>query len=109
MSAWSSDQWMNISASLLAVAVCVAFALIYHLRAAWWRGEYGRNQMAFAATVAALCLYNALATLLQDDVCALWILRVFRTLVLLAVAALMLQRIRLLLKAQREHRDRTGV
>ncbi|WP_052683184.1 hypothetical protein [Streptomyces sp. FxanaA7] len=105
----SSDQWMNVAMSLLAVLLCTAFIVIYHLKAPWWRSKIGRNQVAFAATVAALCLYTALATFLQDDPAALMALRIFRTVVLLSVAALMVQRIHLLLKAQQSHHDRTGV
>jgi len=104
MSGWTADQWMSVVMSLLAVLVCTAFAAVYHLRATWWRSEVGRNQMSFAATVAALCLYNALGSFMQGDACALLALRIFRTLVLLAVSGLMVQRIRLLLKAQRESR-----
>ena len=103
------DEWVNVAASTLAALACIVFAVTYHLRVTWWRSEVGRNLMAFAAAVCALCLYTVLATFLQGDECALIALRSFRTIVLLAVAALMVQRRRLLLKAQREHRDRTGV
>lgn len=104
----TGDQWMNIGMSILAALACGAFALVYHLRATWWRSEIGRNQMAFAATVAALCLYTVAATIWQDDSCVLLVLRSVRTLVLLSVAGLMVQRTRLFLKAQREAR-RSGV
>ncbi|MFJ4808478.1 putative phage holin [Streptomyces longwoodensis] len=103
------DEWVNMTASALAAAACAAFAVIYHVRAAWWRSEVGRNLMSFAAAVCALCVYTVLATIWQGDKCVLMALRSARTLVLLAVAALMVQRTRLLLKAQREHRNRTGV
>ena len=103
------DEWVNVAVSMLGVLACAAFALIYHLRATWWRSEVGRNLMAFAAAVAALCLYTVLATFMQYDQCALMALRAFRDVVLLAVAGLMVQRTRLLLRAQRENRDRTGV
>lgn len=103
------DEWVNVGASALAALACFVFAVTYHLRVTWWRSEVGRNLMAFAAAVAALCVYTILATFLMGDECALMALRSFRTLVLLAVAALMVQRRRLMLKAQRESRDRTGV
>lgn len=103
------DEWVNVAASMLAALACAVFAVTYHLRVTWWRSEVGRNLMAFAAAVAALCLYTVLATFLQGDECALMALRSFRTLVLLSVGVLMVQRRRLLLKAQRENRDRTGV
>lgn len=102
MSDFTGDQWMNIGMSILAALACGVFALVYHLRATWWRSEIGRNQMLFAATVAALCLYTVAATIWQNDVCVLLILRSVRTLVLMSVAALMVQRTRLFLKAQRE-------
>ncbi len=102
------DQWVNVAASALAALACLGFALVYHVRATWWRSEVGRNLMAFAAAVGALCVYTILATVLQGDECALMALRSFRTLVLLCVAGLMVQRTRLVVKAQREDR-RTGV
>jgi inner membrane protein involved in colicin E2 resistance len=103
------DEWVNVSASTLAALACLIFAVTYHLRVTWWRSEVGRNLMAFAAAVGALCLYTVLATVLRGDECALMALRSFRTVVLLAVAGLMVQRRRLLLKAQREKSNRTGV
>lgn len=103
------DEWVNVAASTLAALACAAFAVTYHLRVTWWRSEVGRNLMAFAAAVGALCVYTVLATFLQGDDCALIALRSFRTVVVLAVAVLILQRRRILLKAQRESRDRTGV
>ncbi|MEU3528806.1 hypothetical protein AB0E62_33995 [Streptomyces sp. NPDC038707] len=109
MSHLGIDEWVNAAASTLAVAACAGFAVTYHLRAAWWRSEVGRNLMAFAAAVGLLCLYTVLATVWQADTCALAVLRSLRTLILLAVAGLMVQRTRLLLRAQRESRNRTGV
>jgi hypothetical protein len=103
------DEWVNVSASTLAASACLFFAATYHLRVTWWRSEVGRNLMAFAVAVAALCVYTVLATIMQGDACALMALRIFRTVVVLAVAGLMVQRTRLLLKAQRENRNRTGV
>lgn len=103
------DTWMNAAMSALGMVACAVFVITYHLRATWWKSEVGRNQMAFAAAIGLLCLYTVLATIWQSDVCMLIVLRSIRTLVLAAVAGLMVQRTRLLIKAQREHRDRTGV
>ncbi|MFG2638554.1 hypothetical protein ACGFX8_33000 [Streptomyces sp. NPDC048362] len=108
----SIDEWVNVIMSMLGVLACAGFAVIYHWRATWWRSEVGINLMSFAAAVGALCLYTVLATIWQGDDCALMALRAFRTVVLLGVAVLMVQRTRLLLQAQNEHRnhrDRTGV
>ena len=102
------DAWMNAIMSALGAVACAAFAITYHLRAYWWRSEVGRNQMAFAVVIGLLCLYTVGATFWQGE-CTLIVLRSIRTAVLLAVAGLMVQRTRLLIKAQRNQRDRTGV
>lgn len=103
------DAWMNAVMSALGTLSCAVFVAIYHLRATWWRSEVGRNQMAFAGTIGLLCLYTVLATIWQDDACVMLILRSVRTIAVAAVIVLMVQRTRLLLQAQRKHRDRTGV
>jgi hypothetical protein len=103
----SIDQWFNVVASMLAVAACVGFVVAYHLHAPWWRSGVGRNLVGFAAAVGMLCLYTVLVTVWPDG-CFIIVARSVRTAVLLAVAALMVQRTRMLLKAQQEHR-RTGV
>jgi len=109
MNDWGIDQWVNVVMSMLAALACATCAAVYHWRTAWWRSEIGRNQMFFAVTIGALFLYTVLATLWQDSPCALLILRSVRTAIGGAVVALMVQRARLILKAQREKRDRTGV
>lgn len=103
------DEWVNASMSVLAALACATCAAVYHLRTTWWRSDIGRNQMFFAVTIGALFLYTVLATLLKDSECALATLRGIRTAVGGAVVVLMVQRARLILRAQREHRDRTGV
>ncbi|WP_435643890.1 putative phage holin [Streptomyces sp. H49] len=102
------DAWMNAVMSALGAIACAVFVATYHLRATWWRSEVGRNQMAFAVTIGLLCLYTVAATLWHEEV-ALIVLRSVRTVVLAAIALLMVQRTRLLLRAQQEKRDRTGV
>ncbi|GGW15710.1 hypothetical protein GCM10018980_52120 [Streptomyces capoamus] len=107
------DAWMNAVMSALGAVACAVFVITYHLRATWWRSEVGRNQMAFAATIGLLCLYTVLVTFLQNDECAMLVLRSLSILVRLAVVVLMVQRTRLLLQAQRQNRTRndqtTGV
>lgn len=103
------DEWINASMSMLAALACAGCAAVYHLRTSWWRSEIGRNQMFFAVTIGALFLYTVLATVLQGSDCAMATLRGIRTAVGGAVVVLMVQRARLILKAQREKRDRTGV
>ncbi|WP_055693015.1 putative phage holin [Streptomyces prasinopilosus] len=108
MDGLSIDQWVNATASMLAFAACAGFAAVYHWRATWWRTEVGRNLMGFAVTVGLLCLYTVLVTLWPDG-CFVVIARWMRTVLLLAVAALMVQRTRLFIRAQQDHRHRTGV
>lgn len=103
------DTWMNAVMSALGAVACGVFVTVYHLRATWWKTEVGRNQMSFAAAIGLLCLYTVLATLLQDDECAMVVLRSIRMVAVAAVIVLMVQRTRLLLRAQRSFRDRTGV
>lgn len=102
------DQWVNVTASMLAFLACTVFATTYHLRATWWRTEVGRNLMGFAGAVGLLCLYTVLLTVWPEG-CLAVVARSLRTLVLVAVALLMVQRTRLFIRAQREHRHRTGV
>lgn len=102
------DGWVNAIMSALGAVACTVFVVTYHMRATWWRSDVGRNQMAFAVTIGLLCVYTVLATIWQGDECILMALRSLRTLVLLAVAGLMVQRTRLLIQAQKEDR-RTGV
>ncbi|MFF4489402.1 hypothetical protein ACFY0F_23385 [Streptomyces sp. NPDC001544] len=103
------DAWMNAVMSALGFLACTVFVVVYHLTATWWRSEVGRNQMSFAAAIGLLCLYTVLATVWRSDECALVVLRSIRIVAVAAVIVLMVQRTWLLLKAQRESRDRTGV
>ncbi|MEU5496190.1 putative phage holin [Streptomyces griseofuscus] len=109
MSDLGVDTWMNATMSALGAIACAVFAITYHLRATWWRSDIGKNQMAFAVVIGLLCLYTVAATIWQGDRCVLVALHIVRTVVLLAIAVLMVQRTRLLLKAQRSFHDRTGV
>jgi hypothetical protein len=102
------DMWINMIASALATLVCAAFVVIYHVKTAWWRSGTGRNLMGLPAALSALFLYTVLISLWPEG-CVAVVLRGVRTVLALAISALMLQRIRILLKAQREHRHRTGV
>ncbi|MFE7233885.1 hypothetical protein ACFVAF_25110 [Streptomyces sp. NPDC057596] len=102
----SIDQWINLVASLLAFLACATFAVTYHRKAPWWRSEVGRNLMMFAAAVGVLCLYTVLVSPWPDGRLAM-ALRAVRIVTVLAIAALMIQRTRMLLKAQREHHDHT--
>jgi hypothetical protein len=104
MNEWGIDQWVNVAMSMLAALACAGCALVYHWRVVWWRSEIGRNQMFFAVTIGLLFLYTVVATLSQDSPCALAVLRGIRTAIGAAVVGLMVQRARLIVRAQRESR-----
>jgi len=101
------DQWVNAVASMLAFLACTGFAVIYHLRATWWRSEVGRNLMGFAGAVGLLCLYTVLVTIWPDGSFVI-VARSVRTALLTAITLLMVQRTRLFIRAQQEHHRRTG-
>jgi hypothetical protein len=90
-------EWVNASASAVAFLACTAFAVVYHHRAPWWRSDVGRNLMGFAGAVGALWPTGCTAALLRS----------VRTVVLLTIAGLMVQRTRMVIRAQ--HRDRSEV
>lgn len=105
------DQWINFAASAAVFLACVAFAVVYHLLAPWWRSDVGRNLMAFAGAVGLLCLYTVLVTVWPEG-CVGAALRSCRVAVLMAIAALMAQRTRMVVRAQRARSNdagRTGV
>lgn len=104
----SVEQWSNVGGSMVAVAGCLLFVVVYALRVTWWRSEFGRNMMALGAVLAALFLYTVLVSLWPDG-CLAMVLRWVRTAIAIAVAVIMVQRTRILLRTQREHRRRTGV
>ncbi|WP_261992195.1 putative phage holin [Streptomyces sp. MS191] len=93
------DQWINTAASCAAFLMCATFAVVYHVRAPWWRSAVGRNLMLFAGAVGGLCLYTVLITLWPTG-CPATVLRGVRTALLLSIAVLMVQRTRLVIRAQ---------
>jgi hypothetical protein len=104
----SADQWMNVFMSATACLACATFAVVYHVKAPWWRSTTGWNLMGFAGAVGLLCLYTVLITIWPEG-CPAAVLRSVRTVVLLAIIILMIQRTRMVIRAQHEPRARTGV
>ncbi|MFI6105856.1 hypothetical protein [Streptomyces sp. NPDC051310] len=102
----SVDMWVNTVASGVAALVCGAFVVVYHVRMPWWRSATGRHLMAVGVALGLLFAYTVLIALWPDG-CPAAVLRSIRTAVVLAIAALMVQRTRMVLRAQK--RDRTGV
>ena len=93
------DQWINTVGSALAFTTCATFAVVYHVRAPWWRSAVGRNLMAFAGAVGGLCLYTVLITLWPTG-CPATVLRGVRIALLVSIAVLMVQRTALVIRAQ---------
>lgn len=107
MNAIGVDQWVNMAASALAALACLAFVVTYHVKTTWWRSGTGRNLMGLPAAIGALFLYTVLVSLWPDG-CFAVVMRGVRTLLAVVISGLMVQRLRILLRAQRESRDRTG-
>ncbi|MEV6571879.1 hypothetical protein [Streptomyces sp. NPDC051577] len=97
------DQWVNMIASGIAASACAGFAAVYHLRAPWWRSDVGRNLMLLAGALGGLCLYTVLIIMWPEG-CPAAVLRGLRTVMVLAIAGLMVQRTRMVIRAQRADR-----
>ena len=104
----SADQLANMAASMLVVVACLVFGVTYHRLTTWWRSDIGRNLMWLAVAMGALFLYTVLVSQWPDG-CFAMVLRWVRAGLAVVIAAVMVQRTRVLLKEQRKHRNRTGV
>lgn len=102
----SIDKWANAIASILATVACFGFAIVYHVRVTWWKSEMGRNLMALAVVLGALCLYTAIGTFFPS---VLTPLRWVHVGIALGIAVVMTWRTHIFLRTQREFRNRTGV
>ncbi|MFG3585419.1 hypothetical protein [Streptomyces sp. NPDC047990] len=94
-------QWVNVAGAALAAVVCAAFVITHHVKTTSWRSETGRNLTGFPAAVGVLFLYTVLVSFWPDG-CFAMVMRRVRTLLTLSISGLIVQRIRILLKAQRE-------
>jgi hypothetical protein len=95
-------QISNITASGLVATASLAFAVVYHLRAPWRSTPVGRHLMAFTAAIGLLGLYTIAITIWPDGTPAT-LLRAARTGLLLVIAALVMQRIHMVISVQ--HRN----
>jgi hypothetical protein len=95
-------QIANNAASGLVALCSLVFAVVYHRRAPWRSTPVGRHLMLFTLAIGALGAYTVAVTAWPDGIAAT-ILRFARTLLLLLIAALVMQRTRMVLRAQ--HHD----
>ncbi|WP_330328163.1 putative phage holin [Streptomyces pseudovenezuelae] len=92
-------QLANTAASGLVALCCTVFAIVYHRNAPWRSTAVGRHVMTFTLAIGALSAYTVLITVWQEGVPAA-VFRLVRTLVLLLIAALVVQRTHMVLSAQ---------
>jgi hypothetical protein len=95
-------QLANLAASTLVWLTATAAAAVYHLKAPWRRSRIGRHIMAVTVSIGLLGLYTILAGLIWPTGPVTAVLRVLRTILLVALAGMMVQRVRLVIDAQRE-------
>jgi hypothetical protein len=100
----SPDQWANWTASALVAAASAVAATVYAARAPWRQTRIGRHIMTVTVSVGLLGLYTVLITVWPAGPTAT-VLRVGRIMVLLVLAVAMMQRILLVLDAQRDRPD----
>lgn len=96
-------QTANTAASGLVALCSLVFAAVYHRNAPWRSTPVGRHLMIFTLAIGALGAYTVIVTAWPDGIAAT-VLRFARTLLLLLIAALVMQRTRMVLQAQ-HHRD----
>lgn len=92
-------QLANTAASGLVALCCMVFAVVYHLYAPWRSTPVGRHVMGFTVAIGALTAYTVAITLWPHGVTAM-VLQLVRTVLLLVVAGLVLQRIHMVLRVQ---------
>ena len=94
-------QLANVAASGLVALCSLAFALVYERKAPWRSTAVGRHVMAFTLAIGALGAYTVAITVWDEGTPAL-VFRTIRTLLLLFIAALVVQRIRMVVRAQHQ-------
>ncbi|MFC9891454.1 putative phage holin [Streptomyces pilosus] len=89
----------NLAASGLVALASLVFAIVYHLRAPWRSTPVGRHLMGFTAAIGALGAYTIAITIWPDGTAAS-LLRAARTALMLVIAALVVQRIHMVVTVQ---------
>ncbi|MEW1565816.1 hypothetical protein AB0454_22855 [Streptomyces sp. NPDC093509] len=92
-------QIANTAASGLVALCCTTFAIVYHLHAPWRSTAVGRHLMTFTAAIGLLGTYTVAITVWPYGIPAS-VLRTTRTVLLVVIAGLVMQRTRMVLRAQ---------
>lgn len=92
-------QLANIAASGLVALCSVVFAVVYDRHAPWRSTPVGRHIMTFTLAIGALGIYTVAITLWDHGVPAM-VFRTGRTLLLVVIAVLLVQRTRMVVRAQ---------
>ncbi|WP_431781690.1 putative phage holin [Streptomyces chumphonensis] len=90
-------RWVNVLSSAALLAAAVAFIVVYHVLAPWWRSREGRHLVAVAAVLGALGCYTVVITVWPGGG---W-LHAARAVIVLAGAGLLVQRTVMVVAAQR--------
>lgn len=96
-------QWINTVGSGLVALAALAFVTAYAVFAPWWRSLIGRHVMAVTAAMGWLGVYTVLITVWPDGAVAA-ALRVSRSVVILGLAGLLIQRTVLMIRTQLANR-----
>lgn len=99
-----ASQWANVSGSALVFLASATAAIMYHVRAPWWRSPIGRHIMGVTVSVGLLGLYTVILTFWPGGDLA-WILRYIRSGLLVILAVMMIQRTKLIAESQSNHGD----
>lgn len=96
-------QWINTVGSGLVALAAAAFVTAYAVFAPWWRSLVGRHVMAVTAAMGWLGVYTVLITVWPGGIVAV-ALRVSRSVVILALAGLLVQRTVMMIRTQLANR-----
>ncbi|WP_042174574.1 hypothetical protein [Streptomyces sp. NBRC 110035] len=92
-------QLANTAASGLVALASMLFAVVYHLHAPWRSTAVGRHLMGFTLAIGALGAYTVAITMWPEGAPAS-VLRTIRTALMVVIAALVVQRIHMVITAQ---------
>lgn len=102
----SVAEVLNMSVSGLVFLCAVAFIVTYHRLAPWRSTPMGWHLMLLSGALGALGAYTVVISIVGLDGPAATVLRLVRAALLLLVAGLLLQRTRMVIRAQRKDSPR---